>query len=255
MKRRNWIVIGLLVAGWIVLIGQPTAFTTRLRTLAVQLSTPFVKLGDYIPVVKSRRDLEKQNRELRAANDLLRQQLRAFDATVAENLEHNELLAFKKRVPYRTLCARVIGRDASNWYQSLQIDRGTDDGLRPELAVLNADGLIGKITTVTRAEARVLLLTDPTCKASALLQTSREPGIVAGTDKAGLQMTFINRTAQVHLNEPVISSGLGGVFPKGILIGTVVKGRLDPQTGLYQTLDLKPAVDYRRLEEVVVILE
>ena len=68
-------------------------------------------------------------------------------------------------------------------------------------------------------------------------------------------MTYVNRAMPIHPNEPVLSSGLGGVFPKGILIGTVVKGRLDPQTGLYQTLELKPAVDYRRLEEVVVILE
>jgi rod shape-determining protein MreC len=248
-------VVALLVAGWIVLIGQPTAIATKLRLISVQLSTPFVKLGDYIPVIKSHRDLDNQNLELRAANDLLRQQLRAFDATVAENLRLNKTLAFKERLPYRTLGARVIGRDASNWYKSLQIDRGTADGLRPDLAVLNADGLIGKITSVTRTEARVLLLTDPNCKASALLQTSREPGIVTGTDKAGLQMIYVSRTAVIHPNEPVISSGLGGVFPKGIFIGTVVKGRLDPQTGLYQTLELKPAVDYRRLEEVVVILE
>ena len=242
--------MGLLVAGWIVFIGQPTAVATKLRMISAQLSTPFVKLGDYIPVIKSRRDLDNQNRELRAANDLLRQQLRAFDATVAENLRLNKAFAFKERLPYRTLGARVIGRDASNWYKSLQIDRGAADGLRPDLAVLNADGLIGKITAVTRAEARVLLLTDPSCKASALVQSSREPGVVAG-----MEMTYVDRRAKINPGEAVITSGFGGVFPKGIFIGTIIKGRLDPQTGLYQTLELKPAVDYRRLEEVVVILE
>jgi len=218
--------------------------------ISAQLSTPFVKLGDYIPIIKSRRDLDNQNRELRAANDLLRQQLRAFDATVAENLRLNKTFAFKERLPYRTLGARVIGRDASNWYKSLQIDRGAADGLHPDLAVLNADGLIGKITAVTRAEARVLLLTDPSCKASALVQNSREPGVVAG-----MEMTYVDRRAKINPGEAVITSGFGGVFPKGIFIGTIIKGRLDQQTGLYQTLELKPAVDYRRLEEVVVILE
>ena len=242
--------MGLLVAGWIVFIGQPTAVATKLRMISAQLSTPFVKLGDYIPIIKSRRDLDNQNRELRAANDLLRQQLRAFDATVAENLRLNKTFAFKERLPYRTLGARVIGRDASNWYKSLQIDRGAADGLRPDLAVLNADGLIGKITAVTRAEARVLLLTDPSCKASALVQSSREPGVVAG-----MEMTYVDRRAKINPGEAVITSGFGGVFPKGIFIGTIIKGRLDPQTGLYQTLELKPAVNYRRLEEVVVILE
>ena len=238
------------MAGWIVFIGQPTAVATKLRMVSTQLSTPFVKLGDYIPIIKSRRDLDNQNRELRAANDLLRQQLRAFDATVTENLRLNKTFAFKERLPYRTLGARVIGRDASNWYKSLQIDRGAADGLRPDLAVLNADGLIGKITAVTRAEARVLLLTDPSCKASALVQNSREPGVVAG-----MEMTYVDRRAKINPGEAVITSGLGGVFPKGIHIGTVIRSRLDSQTGMYQTLELKPAVDYRHLEEVVVILE
>ena len=242
--------VGLLVAGWIILIGQPTAIATKLRMISVQLSTPFVKLGDYIPVIKSRRDLDAQNRELRAANDRLGEELKAFKETAKENEQLNQMLAFKAHHPYRTLGARVIGRDASNWYRSLQIDRGTADGLRPDLAVLNADGLIGKITAVTRTEARVLLLTDPNCKASALVQSSREPGVVAG-----IEMTYVDRRAKINPGEAVITSGLGGVFPKGIFIGTVIKGRLDPQTGLYQTLELKPAVDYRRLEEVVVILE
>ncbi len=221
----------------------------------VQLSTPFVKLGDYIPVVQLRRELDRQNRELRSSNDLLRQQLRAFDATVAENLQLNRLLAFKTRQPYRTLGARVIGRDSSNWYKSIQIDRGLNDGLRNDLAVLNADGLIGKITGITAGEARVLLLTDPNCKASALLQDSREPGIVTGTDGTKLQMTYVSRHAKIRVNEPVLSSGLGGVFPKGIFIGTVTKARLDSQTGMFQNLEIQPAVDYRRLEEVVVIIE
>ena len=247
--------IALLVAGWFVLIGQPMAVATKLRMICVQLSTPFVKLGDYIPVVKSRRDLDRQNRELRAANDLLRQQLRAFDATVVENLELNAKFGFKARQQYRTLGARIIGRDSSNWYKSLQIDRGANDGLRTDLAVLNADGLIGKITEVSAGEARVLLLTDPACKASALLQESREPGIVTGTDTARLQMTYVSRHAKIRNGESVITSGLGGVFPKGILIGTVTKARLDTETGMYQNLEIQPAVDYRRLEEVAVILE
>ena len=250
MKRSNWIIVALLVTGWIVFIGQPTTVATKLRMIFEQLSTPFVKLGNYIPVVKSRRDLDRQNHDLRATNDLLRQQLRAFDATAFENARLNRLLAFKEHLPYRTLGARVIGRDASNWYKSLQIDRGFNDGLRSDLAVLIADGLIGKITSVTAGEARVLLLTDPNCKASALVQSSREPGVVAG-----MEMTYVDRRAKINPGEAIITSGLGGVFPKGIHIGTVIRSRLDSQTGMYQTLELKPAVDYRHLEEVVVILE
>ena len=80
-----------------------------------------------------------------------------------------------------TVTGRVIGRDASNWWKSIQIDRGSNDGLHTNMAVLNADGLVGKIVSVTKGEARVLLLTDPNCKVSALLQNSREPGVAPGS--------------------------------------------------------------------------
>jgi rod shape-determining protein MreC len=215
----------------------------------VQLSTPFVKLGDYIPAVKSRRDLDRQNHELRAENETLRQQVRASIEAGRENDRLTHLLNLTQHTGFKTLGARVIGRDAGNWWKSIQIDRGSNDGVRENLPVLNADGLIGKTIKVTRGEARVLLITDSNCKVSALLQDSRVPGVVGGT-----QMTYVDRDVKVKPGENVITSGLGGIFPKGILIGTVVKAELNRQ-GMYQDLEIKPAVDFRRLEEVVVILE
>jgi rod shape-determining protein MreC len=246
-------VVAVLVAGWIVFLGQPFTVATKLRMIFVQLSTPFVRLGDYIPTVKSRRDLEQQNRELRAANTDLRLQVQRLTELNRETLRVNRL---KDYPGLRTLGARVIGRDAGNWWKSLQIDRGTNDGVRENCAVLNADGLVGKVIHVTRGEARVLLLTDPNCKASALLQDSREPGVVTGADgvEPRLQMTYVSRQISARVGELVITSGLGGVFPKGIPIGTVVTGRLNPSTGMYHDYELKPVVDFRRLEEVLVVL-
>jgi rod shape-determining protein MreC len=260
LNRKNWVIIGLLVLGWIIFLGQPNAVSTKLRMIFVQLSTPFVELGDHIPVVHARRDLAKQNDQLRAENDLLRQQVRALGETGRENLRLHQLLNLKDHLQLKTTSARVIGRDVSNWWKSIQIDRGAQDGLRENLAVLNADGLIGKVISVTKGEARVLLLTDPNCKASALLQDSRTPGVVGGSESAftfepRLEMTFVDRKAKIRQGETVITSGLGGVFPKSILIGTVVSAHVNSQTGMYQDVDIKPAVDFRKLEEVIVILE
>ena len=226
----------------------------------VQLSTPFVKLGDYFPFVQSRRLLAKQNGELRRENDALRQQVRALGETGDENLRLHRLLSLKEPAATHTITARVIGRDASNWWESIQIDRGGNDGLHINMAVLNADGLIGKIVSVTKGESRVLLLTDPNCKVSALLQNTREPGIVAGVKRSlrfspHCVMTYVNREAKITPGESVISSGLGGVFPKGIPIGTVTGSLLNKQTGMYQDVQIKPAADFRRLEEVLVIAE
>jgi rod shape-determining protein MreC len=226
----------------------------------VQLCTPFVKLGDLIPVVHSRRELAKRNDELRSENELLRQQVRALSETGRENLRLSELLNLKEHTAHRTIAARVIGRDASNWWKSIQIDRGSDDGLRENMAVLNADGLIGKTVSVTAGESRVLLLLDPNCKVSAFLQDSREPGVAQGVEAAFTTgrrcvMTYVNRNAKIKEGETVISSGLGGVFPKGIAIGTAVRAQLNSQTGMYQDVEVRTAVDFHRLEEVLVIVE
>jgi len=234
--------------------------STKLRMMFVQLSTPFVKLGDHIPLVHARRQLDQEIKSLRGENELLRQQVLALSETGRENLRLHQLLGLKDHLPFKTIGARVIGRDASNWWKSIQIDRGTQDGLHENLAVLNADGLIGKVVSVTKGEARVLLLSDPSCKASVLLQDSRTPGVVGGADDAlalepRLQITFVDRAAKVRQGEAVMSSGLGGVFPKGILIGTVIRAHFNPQTGMYQDVDIRPAVDFRRLEEVMIILE
>lgn len=257
MNRRNWVIVGLLVVGWIVFLGQPTAFSTKLRMVFVQLCTPLVKLGDYFPFVHSRRQLAQQNEKLQQDNDVLRQQVRALSETGRENLRLLQLLNLKEHTAYRNVAARVIGRDASNWWKSIQIDRGINDGVRNDMPVLNADGLIGKTISVTRGEARVLLLVDPNCKVSALLQDSREPGVVAGAASTFMPrclMTYVNRDAKIKPGEAVITSGLGGIFPKGILVGTVTRTQLNKQTGMFQDVEIAPAADFQRLEEVVVIL-
>jgi rod shape-determining protein MreC len=260
VNRKNLVIIGLLVVSWIAFLGQPTAFSGKLRMIFVELGTPFVKLGDYFPFVQSRRLLAKQNEDLRQQNEALRHQVLALGELGDENLRLHKLLERKESITFHTVTGRVIGHDASNWWKSIQIDRGSNDGLHKNLAVLNADGLVGKVVSVTKGESRVLLLTDPNCKVSALLQNSREPGVAAGVETSfrfspRCVMTYVNRDATIKPGEPVISSGFGGVFPKGIPVGTVARVQLNKQTGMYQDVDIKPAVDFRRLEEVLVVLE
>jgi len=247
------VIAGVLLAGWVIVLGQPTVFSRKLRSVVARLVTPFVQLGDLIPSVRSRRELAQENRELRAENDRLRQQIQACTETARENLRLRELLNLPALRQHKTIAARVIGRDAANWWQSLQLDRGWHDGLTENMAVFNAAGLIGRTVAVTRGESRVLLLLDPGSKVSALLQDSREPGIVTGGKK--LTLRYVNRAATIKPGEAVITSGLGGVYPKGLLIGHVETTTLNPETGLYLEATLRPAVDFRRLEEVLVILE
>lgn len=244
---------------WALLLGQPTLFGAKLRTLFVRLGTPFERIADLIPAIRSHGELSRQNDKFRADNNDLRRQLAELQHQRAENQQLRALLQIKQAAPWRTVGARVIGRDASNWWKSIQIDRGSDDGVRPDLPVLSATGLVGKTISVTRGESRVLLLLDASCKIGALLETTRDPGIVGGARTAlarepRLEMSFVDRKINVKVGDGVYTSGLGGIFPRGILIGTVTGADLDPQ-GLYQNIELKPAADFHRLEEVMVITQ
>ena len=248
MKRENFVIIGLFVLAWALLLGQPTAFGARLRKLCVIIATPFERIADLIPAKHTSAD-----------NNDLRRQIAELQHHRAENQQLRALLNIKQAAPWRTVGARVIGRDASNWWKSIQIDRGSDDGIRADQPVLSATGLIGKTISVTAGESRVLLLLDATCKVGALLETTREPGIASGASAAlarepRLQMSFVDRKSNVKIGDAVYTSGLGGIFPRGILIGTVTEADLDPQ-GMYQNVELKPAADFRRLEEVMVIIQ
>lgn len=260
MKRRNWLTIGLLIAAWAILFGQPTALGRKLRGAALALATPFVHLADLIPAVHSRRELAREADRLRAENDRLRQQVAALAEQARENLTLRRLLSFKEHAPRRTVSARVIGRDLSNWWRSIQIDRGWEDGLTENLAVVTADGLIGRTSAVSRGESRVLLLLDADCRVSALLQDSRAHGIVSGPADPFLHtprctMTYVDRQVAVRVGEAVITSGFGGVFPKGLLIGHVERAQLNSDGGLYQDVAVRPAADFQRLEAVLVMLE
>ncbi len=251
--------IVLLALGWIVFLGQPTALSGQLRALFTRLGTPLVKLGDAIPTVASRRALARTNAVLVAENQSLRQRSLHLEETAREHQRLQELIKLKSRLPYQTIAARVIARDSSNWWRSIQIDRGTADQVDHGLPVVTDRGLVGRVIEAGKNESRVLLLLDPSCRASAVLAQSRETGVVSGVARAFsrrpvLEMTFVDRAAQIAPGELVLTSSLSRQFPKGLAVGTVLSAELDAESGMYQRLELVPTVDFRRLEEVLVIL-
>lgn len=252
--------IGLLLAGWVIILNQPNVVSTRLRSVMVNVGSAFLKIGDFIPTVRGRRALASENDQLKAENRQLRIDLSRHAEVARENAELRRLVQMAGESPGRKLiAARVIGRDASNWWKTIQIDAGSQQGVRADAAVINAEGLVGRVSSVTGDESRVVLMVDPNCKVSALIQESREPGVVVGADSAfavnpGCRMTFVQHAARVSAGQRVITSGLGGVFPKGIPVGVVADARLNAQTGMYLDVDVKPSVDFHRLEHVMVVV-
>ncbi|MFN3983388.1 MAG: rod shape-determining protein MreC, partial [Caldilinea sp.] len=150
------------------------------------------------------------------------------------------------------IVARVIGEESTNFIDTILIDLGAVHGIRTGMPVVTDQGLVGRISDVTENNAKVLLLTDPSSSASALMADSRLNGIVRGGAHGRLIMDFIPQGPTFEVGEAVLSSGLGGKFPKGLAIGTIESIESQPNA-VFQTANIRPAVDFGSLELVMVI--
>jgi rod shape-determining protein MreC len=202
-----------------------------------------------LSVESERNELQRQVRELEKHNS----QLIEYES---ENRRLRQILNFAENTGFDGPVADVIGRDPSNWVKSITINRGSADGLRPGLAVVDGNAVVGQTTTVNAHSARVLLLTDNSSAIDALAQTSRAEGTAeGGFGRASLRLRYVLKLKEFEVNvgERIIASGMDGVFPKGVLIGVVSK--VDPLArGLFQEIVLEPSVDVYRLENVMVII-
>jgi rod shape-determining protein MreC len=199
-------------------------------------------------------NLVSANRE----NERLRDRIAVLESEMvrlAELEESNrrlvDLLAFRNRLDGAVHAARVIGRDPLPWFRTLTIDRGERDGVRRGLAVISPHGVIGQVADVSRTAARVLLLTDHNSGIDAIVQRSRARGIVQGAREQGCTMNYLKRDDDVRTGDRVVTSGLDGIFPKGILIGEVVE--VAPKhRGLLQAAVIRPSAPLDRIEEVLI---
>ncbi|MEW6727330.1 MAG: rod shape-determining protein MreC [Bacillota bacterium] len=198
-----------------------------------------------------------------AKQEALEERIKELEGRVARlkecELENNRLrrlLAYKVETGNtNVVVARVTGRDPNNWFSVVRLDKGTDDGLAENLPVIMPDGLVGRTINVTRRTADVLLITDPRSGVGAMIQQTRTAGVVKGVlpGSPSLAMSYLTKDAAVTKGQDVITSGLGGVFPKGIPVGRIVDVKRDPM-GLTKTAEVKPLVDLSRLEEVMVLV-
>jgi len=205
-----------------------------------------------VRLVFSYHKLYKENLSFKKEIAPLRQKLSEYEEVLRENQRLNKLLSFKSNATFSTRAAQVIGRDLSNWLSTLIIDKGGRDGINIGMPVISDASLVGKIVEVSKTTSRVLLINDPNLKVAALIQNSRDQGIVSGSLGGSCRMYFLSLDSEVKINDIVVTSGLGGVFPKGLLIGRVADVDLD-STGLMKNCSIKPATNLSRLEEVLVI--
>lgn len=198
------------------------------------------------------RGLATDNERLRGRIQELEAERNHLLELEATNRRLRELLEFRSRLPSPSITAAVIGNSASTWFHSFVLDKGSSDGALRGMAVVTPAGVVGQVVSVTPRSAKVLLLTDPHGGVDVMVQRSRARGIVSGSVESGPILKYVKRSDDIQEGDRLITSGLDGAFPKGLLVGTVTKVN-KKSFGLFQNVAVSLAVDPSRVEEVLVV--
>lgn len=193
-----------------------------------------------------------ENNLLRQENDFLKQKIIGLEETVSENKRISELLSFKKASEFSLIAARVIGRDSTNWANSILIDKGLNSGLSVGKLVVTNLGLVGRISEISKEISRVMLITDPELNVSGFVQRSRETGIVSGSLFGKCVMRYLTEESDIGQGDIILTLGLAGRYPKGIVIGEVISRHMD-YDGVSSSVVIRPKVKLSTLEEVFVV--
>ena len=195
----------------------------------------------------------------KAENDRLRSRIQTLEIernnwleAEATNRRLQQLLEFRSHLPAGSVTASIIANSASTWFQSCLLDKGSDDRVRKGMAVVTPLGVVGQVVSVTPRSAKVLLITDPNSGVDVLVQRTRARGIVSGSLENGPVLKYVKRSEDIQVGDRLVTSGLDGIFPKGVMVGTVVKVRKQ-NLGLFQYIEVMPAVHSGRVEEVMVV--
>ena len=200
----------------------------------------------------SLQDVEEENRRLRQDIEWLRGQNNRLREEAAATQRLTALLQFKEQALPTMVAAQVIGRDATNRYRSIILNKGDSDGIQPDMGVITPAGVVGRVVKTTSVTSVVLLITDPNNAIAGLIQRTRDEGIVEGTPQGRVKLKYIPLLSGVQDGDRIVTSGLVGGFPRGLAIGTIT-GIEKEEGALFQNAELAPEVDLSRVEEVLVI--
>jgi rod shape-determining protein MreC len=213
------------------------------------------------------RDAAAEQRALIEQVARLREENRSLVAFGKENAQLRRLLGFKEKQPSRLILCTVVSRGgASGWWETVQLDRGSADGIQPNMAVLTPDGAVGRVREVSRQTADVLLVTDPECRAACVFPRTGAFGIARGLGVSlrgnrsvevvcasrPFRVDYVDKEHLILPDDEVVTSGMGGMYPEGLPLGRVIRSEMD-LSGLYRRVEIMPAVDLDALNYVFVV--
>lgn len=229
--------------------------------LIIDITAPFQKFTkktikgiekfwlDYFYLV----DVRRENLRLRRQIDACRMETSRYREMLATQHRLQALLKFKEQILEPAVAAQVIARDPTGWFRSVIIDKGKRAGLKWDMPVVNASGVVGRVVSVSAHYAKVLLIIDQNSAVDGLDQRTRDRGMVKGFSTNVCEMDYVAESADVAEGDLVVTSGLGGVFPKGLPVGTISNVSKKPGE-FFKHVEVTPSVDFSKLEEVLVVL-
>ena len=266
LRRPQYIGLGLVLLLTLVILNLPGETSARLKAGIGSLFVPLFGLanssqqlaGRAGDTILPRSELIRQMEATRKQNQELRFQVAQGESAARENDRLRQLLGWQQQKRWKLKPANVVLREPANWWHTVQIDLGTRDGVKANLPVLTNDGLVGRVAAAGLTRSQVVLLGDPYCNVSARVDNaSRDTSVVGGAgplDSEFLEMNYLSKGADLKPGQNVWTSGLGGIFPKDILIGRVVDSHTEGY-GAYTVARVKLAANLSALEEVWVMME
>lgn len=266
-RKAHYIAFGIVALLTLILLNLPQRTAVQLKLAISGMFLPArgasgstrqltENIGD---AVVPRRELLRQLEQTRLENADLRLQAMRLEEAAHENSRLRQMLQVPPLPPWHFKLARVVGREPANWWRNVTIDVGLRDDITTNAPVVTPQGLVGRIYEVGYTQSRVVLAGDPDCRISVVVEgPTRNNGIIAPASATPLDTTIVDlgylaRHHQLKPGQRVYTSGSGGIFPKGILVGSIVDFRA-VDYGLYSEARVKLAVNMNELEEVWVIV-
>lgn len=208
-------------------------------------------IDDYVYIVGVKDEnnaLKETVVQLRGENNRLREEI-LFNARL------KEMLPYAAAAPFQAVAARITAFSIDGWTRTIVINMGSADGIRKDMAVITPTGIVGRVMEAGKGASRVLLGTDPRSNVDIIVQRTRIKGVVEGSGDASLYLKYIRQLEDVHVGDDIVTSGLSGIYPKGLMVGTVAKIEKGADN-FFNVIEVKPSVDInRRLEEVLVVTD
>lgn len=244
----------------LIIIFNSKPFYSKIRNKTVSIVTPvfkgahfiFYNFSEGLVKIRGMSNLYKSYEALKDEVDVYREKLIELEELRLENARLTELLNFKKDVTGSVASLQVIGRDVSPFSHWIVVNAGEKKIIEKNMPIVAPGGLVGKVFSVNHSTARCILIIDPQSNVSALVQSTRDTGVLLGMANEDLKLQYLPLDSEVKVGDTVVTSGLGGVYPKGLAIGHISAIGSD-RNGLHLYARVTPFVDFIRLEEVVCL--